>query len=83
MVRHYVSVRRPISLLSAQEVSGRLGMPLAKLYKLAATGQIPAVKLGRHWRFPRGQLEAWQKAKSSKAIKAPHLPLFLVLAMPV
>lgn len=80
MSRHHISLKRPISLLTAPEVSARLGIPLQRLYKLASTGDLPAVKLGRHWRFPRKQLQAWVKAQTARQLSLPGLN-FLSLAV--
>jgi len=74
--------RQYVSLLTAQEVSTKLAIPLPKLYELAATGRIPAVRLGHNWRFPRRLLEAWRKAKAPGARTHPGqaaLPLIILI----
>jgi len=35
----------------------------ATLHRLAAKGEIPAVKVGRVWRFSRQLLDEWLKAQ--------------------
>jgi excisionase family DNA binding protein len=49
-------VRSPVDssqeFLTAQEVSERLRLPLSTVYYLAKSGDLPAVHLGRSWRFP-------------------------------
>jgi len=78
---HHAPVRHYVSLLTAQEVSVRLGVPLPKLYELAAKGRIPAVRVGRHWRFPRRLLEAWQRsaARATKPATQSVLPLVVLI----
>jgi len=42
------------------------------LYKLVKSGEIPAFKMGKAWKFERKSLEAWIQTKleeSNKAIK--------------
>ena len=51
--------KRPDDVLNADEVSAWLKIPKSTLYKLCSEGQIPAGKIGRHWRFHRETLEKW------------------------
>lgn len=44
-------------LLTATNVGERLGVDTSTVYRMAADGRLPAVKVGRQWRFPRGELE--------------------------
>ena len=37
--------------MTAQEVSEHLRIPLSSLYSLTKKGKIPAIKLGKHWRY--------------------------------
>lgn len=39
-------------LLTAAAVSDRLGIDRSTVYRMAADGRIPAVKVGTQWRFP-------------------------------
>ena len=41
----------PSRVLTIQEVSAYLRIPLSTLYSLAQKGKIPATKFGKHWRF--------------------------------
>ena len=45
-------------LLTAAAVSDRLGIDRSTVYRMAADGRLPAVKVGTQWRFPPGALEA-------------------------
>ena len=44
-------------LLTAEEVSSWLRLPLSTVYHLAKTGALPAIQLGRSWRFSREALD--------------------------
>ena len=39
-------------LLSADEVGRRLGIDVSTVYRMAGDGRLPAIKVGRQWRFP-------------------------------
>lgn len=38
-------------ILTIQELSRYLKVPLSTLYGLTQKGKIPAVKVGKHWRY--------------------------------
>ena len=46
-------------VMTIQETSRFLRVPVSSLYKLAQEGKIPCQKVGRHWRFNRSTLEKW------------------------
>ena len=46
-------------IMTIQEASDFLRIPLSSLYKLAQLGKIPCQKVGRHWRFHKQALEKW------------------------
>jgi excisionase family DNA binding protein len=48
---------RPNDLLTATRVGLRLGVDTSTIYRMAADGRLPAVKVGRQWRFPREEVE--------------------------
>jgi len=39
-------------LLSARQVQSKLGVDRSTVYRMAEDGRLPAVKVGRQWRFP-------------------------------
>lgn len=46
-------------ILTIEEVSQYLRIPLSSLYKLAQDGKIPCQKIGRHWRFRKETIDRW------------------------
>jgi excisionase family DNA binding protein len=50
-------------VLTAEEAAAYLRIARATLYRLAAKGEIPAVKVGRVWRFSRQLLDEWIEAR--------------------
>jgi excisionase family DNA binding protein len=45
--------------LTTEEVITFLRVNTRTLYRLIRTGDFPAVRVGRQWRFRRTDLEAW------------------------
>ena len=52
-------------ILTVGEVAHFLRVPKSTVYKLARLGQIPATKIGKHWRFLRKDLQAWMQHRSN------------------
>lgn len=48
-------------LMTVEEVSDYLRVRPATIYEWAKQGKIPAVKMGRLWRFEIEKIEAWVK----------------------
>ncbi len=46
-------------VLTIVELSEYLKIPKSTLYKLVRSGSIPSIKVGKHWRFHRGAIDAW------------------------
>lgn len=57
----------PEEILTVLEVARFLRVPKSTVYKLARLGQLPASKIGKHWRFHRRDLHDWMRGRS------PHL----------
>lgn len=49
--------------LSLREVAQFLGISESHVYKLSQSGELPAYKIGKLWRWDKGILETWIKAK--------------------
>lgn len=50
---------QPDEILTIDEVASYLKAGKRTVYRLAASGQIPAFKLGGTWRFRRAELDRW------------------------
>ena len=46
-------------LMTVKEVADYLRVKPSTVYDWAKQGKIPAVKIGRLWRFGREEIEAW------------------------
>ncbi len=58
---------QPDEILTIDEVAAYLKAGKRTVYRLAASGQIPAFKLGGTWRFRRGELDQWIASRIGKA----------------
>jgi excisionase family DNA binding protein len=47
--------------LTAQEIASYLRIPLSTIYKLVQDKQIPAFRVGKHYRFRRETILEWVK----------------------
>jgi PTS system nitrogen regulatory IIA component len=46
-------------LMSIKEVAEYLQVDMSTLYLWSQRGQIPAMKVGKMWRFRRSEIDAW------------------------
>jgi excisionase family DNA binding protein len=44
-------------ILNIKEVSDYLRIPVSTVYKLVQEGRVPAIKLGKHWRIMKKDLD--------------------------
>ncbi len=51
--------RGSTDVLTIQDVSAYLRLPVSTVYRLARRGELPGHKVGRHWRFHWKTLEGW------------------------
>jgi excisionase family DNA binding protein len=51
--------RELLSFLTTEEVLTYLKVTPRTIYRLIRTGELPAVRIGRQWRFRRGDLDSW------------------------
>jgi excisionase family DNA binding protein len=58
---------QPDEILTIDEVAVFLKAGKRTVYRLAASGKLPAFKLGGTWRFRRSDLEKWIASRIGKA----------------
>ena len=54
------------TFLTTEEVLDYLQVNLRTVYRLIKAGKIPAVRVGRQWRFKRADLDAWLESQRSR-----------------
>ena len=47
------------AFLTTEEVLGCLKVNPRTIYRLIKTGELPAIRIGRQWRFRRADLNEW------------------------
>jgi excisionase family DNA binding protein len=63
---HRSASERTVEILTAEEVSLQLRLPLSTVYYLAKTGALPAFQLGRSWRFSATEIQRLIRPKSAE-----------------
>lgn len=58
---------QPDEILTIDEVAAFLKAGKRTVYRLAASGRLPAFKLGGTWRFRRSDLDKWIANRIGKA----------------
>jgi excisionase family DNA binding protein len=53
-------------ILTVMDVARFLRVPKSTVYKLARIGELPASKIGKHWRFLRRDLHHWLHSRSQQ-----------------
>lgn len=56
-------------ILTVADVARFLRVPKSTVYKLARVGDLPASKIGKHWRFLRRDIHDWMRGRSSSLVK--------------
>src|SRR6202049_4970735 len=65
------------TFLTTEEVRAYLQLNLRTVYRLIKAGKIPAVRVGRQWRFRKRDIDAWldsQRPRSSRGAAAAAAP---------
>ena len=55
-------------ILTVMEVARFLRVPKSTVYKLARVGELPASKIGKHWRFLRRDIHDWMHSRSKQTL---------------
>ena len=58
------------AFLTTEEVLGCLKVNPRTIYRLIKTGELPAVRIGRQWRFRRTDLDDWIARQRTAASEA-------------
>lgn len=58
------------TFLTTEEVLEYLQVNLRTVYRLIKAGKIPAVRVGRQWRFRKSDIDAWLESQQPRATKA-------------
>ncbi len=67
------------SFLTTEEVLGYLKINLRTVYRLIEAGKIPAIRVGRQWRFRKRDIDAWLNAHGASVRNTSERPRILVV----
>jgi excisionase family DNA binding protein len=56
---------RLAAFLTTEDVLAYLRVTHRTIYRLARSGELPAVRIGRQWRFRRSDLDTWIDRQSA------------------
>src|SRR6476619_1145304 len=56
--------------LTTEEVLDYLHVNLRTVYRLIKAGKIPAVRVGRQWRFRKRDIDAWLESQRPRAVRS-------------
>ncbi|MGQ9502873.1 MAG: PocR ligand-binding domain-containing protein [Anaerolineae bacterium] len=51
-------------MLTARDMQTLLQVDRSTIYRMAEAGQLPAIKVGKQWRFPGDQVERWLRERT-------------------
>jgi excisionase family DNA binding protein len=62
--------RADYTILTVREVAEYLRMSEAKVYRLANERHLPAIRIGKSWRFRKDLLDEWLSQCTESSLKA-------------
>ena len=62
------------SFLTTEEVLEYLQVNLRTVYRLIKAGKIPAIRVGRQWRFRKRDIDAWLESQRPRGTGRPTIP---------
>ena len=54
-------------LLTTRQVQDILQVDRTTIYRMVESGQLPAIRVGKQWRFARAEIEDWLRAQSASS----------------
>ena len=61
--------KEPITILTVREVAEYLRMSESKVYRLANERHLPAIRIGKSWRFRKDLLDRWLSQCTEASLK--------------
>lgn len=69
MSKKSINVDPGVVIMNVREVAGYLRLSEAKVYKMANEGQMPALRVGKSWRFKRDLIDEWIRRETKMAAR--------------
>ena len=61
-------------LMSVKELADYLNVNISTVYQWSQQGQVPAMKIGKMWRYRRAEIEDWLNQSRSPAVEREAAP---------
>jgi excisionase family DNA binding protein len=58
------------AMLTTKDLQELINVDRSTIYRMAESGKLPAIKVGRQWRFPAEEIEAW--LAGGEKVSVPH-----------
>lgn len=58
-------------MLTAKEMQTLLEIDRSTVYRMAEDGRLPAIKIGRQWRFPADKIDSWLSTQEASILPQP------------
>ncbi len=62
-------------IMTVHHVARYLRLSEAKIYRLARTGELPAFRIGKTWRFNKGRIDEWIRERTESSAVQPGIAL--------
>jgi len=63
-----------MSMLTTKDLQQLLHVDRSTIYRMAESGQLPAIKVGRQWRFPADRINRWLEDRNMRPIAKQPVP---------
>jgi len=63
-----VAVEPAGCIMTVHDIAIYLRLSEAKVYKLAKEGQLPALRVGKSWRFRKDLIDEWMRREMEQAL---------------
>ena len=60
--------QQPLRLLTPDDLVSILGIARIQIIRLARAGKLPAIKLGKAWRFRPSTIDTWLREQESAGV---------------
>ena len=58
-----------VGIMTVHDVAEYLRLSEAKVYKMANEGRVPALRMGKSWRFKKELIDEWIRRETEQALR--------------
>ena len=64
-----IGVDLNVGIMTVHDIAGYLRLSEAKVYRMAKDGCIPALRIGKTWRFKRELIDEWIRRETELSLR--------------